>query len=166
MCMHKCSLIYTCARLCVCDYANRHVHTYFLTVNICVGVCFFFPGVKLGQCGADGIVEIVADQNTSLTCSAEGTVEWRFIGLHNEPYLLIANCTEGDCTNAVSGNLNELFQVQDRYGHDSMITINTKILTRLYDKVLSINSSVVCILMSSKLPVNTTARCELNYVRE
>lgn len=133
-----------------------------LTVNICVG---FFAGLKLERCGADGIVEIVAGQNTSLTCSVEGSVEWRLIGFHNQ-HLLIASCTEGVCRNALSGILNESFQVQARDAQDSIITINGKNITELYDRGLSINSSLECFRVLEKNPVGTTARCQLNFVRE
>ncbi|XP_025103029.1 uncharacterized protein LOC112569454 [Pomacea canaliculata] len=124
---------------------------------------WMIEGVKFEQCGADGIVEIVAGQNTSLTCNAEGTVMWRLIWLHNQT-LHIANCTEGVCGNTILGDFNKLFQVQARGANDSIITINTEKLTKLYDRGVSINSSLVCSLMSAKHTVTTAARCELNYV--
>lgn len=110
-------------------------------------------------------MELVAGQNTSLICSAEELVEWRLIGSHSQP-LLIANCTDGVCRNAIHGILSESFQVQARGAHESIITINAKNFTKLYDKGMSINSSLGCFIMSEKHPVSTAARCELSFVRE
>lgn len=113
-------------------------------------------------------MEVLGDQKTTLTCRAEGYLEWRLrIGLQpSDTTIILASCTEDGC-NGIS--FPETFAARVRDSLTKTITINPENNTKIHTNMNLVNGFIECV-HTGKSRVNNSAypvgfdRCGLNYV--
>ncbi|XP_025103265.1 uncharacterized protein LOC112569637 isoform X2 [Pomacea canaliculata] len=140
------------------------------TAGLCLLLSYLssVAGVKVEPCDDDGLVEVLADQKTTLTCRVEGYLEWRLrIGLQpSDTTIILASCTEDGC-NGIS--FKETFAAHVRDSLTKTITINPENNTKIRTNMNLVNGFIECV-HTGKSRVNNSAypvgfdRCGLNYV--
>ncbi|PVD27162.1 hypothetical protein C0Q70_12316 [Pomacea canaliculata] len=142
------------------------------TAGLCLLLSYLssVAGVKVEPCDDDGLVEVLADQKTTLTCRVEGYLEWRLrIGLQpSDTTIILASCTEDGC-NGIS--FKETFAAHVRDSLTKTITINPENNTKIRTNMNLVNGFIECV-HTGKSRVNNSAypvgfdRCGLNYVSD
>ncbi|XP_025103102.1 uncharacterized protein LOC112569511 [Pomacea canaliculata] len=123
-------------------------------------VLFFvvITGVNISPCDDNGMREVLVDQDTVFTCTAEGQVEWRFEYSLYSQTVLLAKC-ESTCEELNS--FNNLFKASILEArHSSSMTIRA----RKHRSIVHLtNGSLLCYRMNGSVQV-ASARCTLHYV--
>ncbi|XP_025101081.1 uncharacterized protein LOC112568157 isoform X2 [Pomacea canaliculata] len=121
-------------------------------------VFFGVTGVNISPCDDNGVREVLADQDTVFTCTAEGHVEWKFEYNDSNKTVSLANC-ESTCKEL--NNYKNLFKASIvKARHSSSMTITT---VKHRNIVHLLNGSLLCVLMAGSAQV-ASVRCGLHYV--
>lgn len=114
-----------------------------------------FSGVLISPCGTDGVREVLADQDTVFTCTAQGEVDWRVLRYGATSSTSFAICND---TCHQFYNYSNLFmaKIVNPFQTSSM-TITAANRSRID---MLINSTLECVSSVHSDPY----RCELNYV--
>lgn len=92
-----------------------------INLNLEVAVKLLFSGVNISPCDDNGMREVLADQDTVFTCTAEGQVEWRFEYIYSSRFVSLAIC---DNTCEELNDFNNLFKASIvKARHSSSMTI-------------------------------------------
>ncbi|XP_025101950.1 uncharacterized protein LOC112568714 [Pomacea canaliculata] len=112
-------------------------------------------GISLSPCGADGVQEILSDQETHFICTSEKAAQWK---LHTREQIILA---QYDKELEQLETFNELFVGRIIDAHRSSMTIKPVNNARVYDNIKLLNGSLECSLTGED---NQSASCGLNYV--
>lgn len=119
--------------------------------------CYYYSGVILLPHCRDGMWEVLADQESYFTCTAEGPVYWT-LRSNDDSTISIALCDK-HCT--LYNGYDGLFSANTIDLHKSTVIINAKNNSRVYDNVQLVNGSLECSRWDQD---TTTAACGLNFV--
>ncbi|XP_025101315.1 uncharacterized protein LOC112568294 [Pomacea canaliculata] len=115
-------------------------------------------GVNISPCDDNGVREVLADQVTVFTCTAEGQVEWRFGYNYSSRFVSLATC-ESTCEEL--NDFNNLFKASIvKARHSSSMTIRA---VKHRNIVHLTNGSLLCYRMAGA-GQGASARCGLHYV--
>ncbi|PVD27148.1 hypothetical protein C0Q70_12301 [Pomacea canaliculata] len=114
-------------------------------------------GVNISPCDDNGVREVLADQVTVFTCTAEGQVEWRFGYNYSSRFVSLATC-ESTCEEL--NDFNNLFKASIvKARHSSSMTIRA---VKHRNIVHLTNGSLLCYRMAGA-GQGASARCGLHY---